>query len=395
MNEILLLAGSPRSGTTFIGSTLNSHPKIALFSEFNMTDILRSLDEMLILAESQRPDASTTSISHPFLRPTWEDYDEIFRSVFRSVYPKKCASIFGAKMPAIAASEDIDYLLEHRSKPKFIYVLRNCTSTVASSMRRYEATIQGKDNWPYESEAQALNEWVYSLLIGRYIAEHTHVLFLKYEDIIINQKKETRRISEFLGIEPFNFDVNMSGNDTKALPRTIATYPAELRALVQNWADLSVDEIARHSLTTVRNHLCSDWQNMGAARCDIGTHINFNKPEPWGAWSRAGFFALKPRFMRTDAKLAGMELEFLGKRHQIDYANLSAFSNSNPLSVSIIDESESTTSVRISIPPSTSVEKDRPVIAMFFRLWVRSKGDPRALGLRLKRYRLIWGDTGS
>ena len=170
MNEILLLAGSPRSGTTFIGSTLNSHPQIALFSEFNITDILRSLDEMLMLAEAKKPDASATRASHVFLRPTWEDYDEILRSIFGSVYPRKCASIFGAKIPAIAASENIDYLLAHRSKPKFIYVLRSCTSTVASSMRRYEATIQGRDNWPYESEEQALNEWVYSLLIGRYIA---------------------------------------------------------------------------------------------------------------------------------------------------------------------------------------------------------------------------------
>jgi hypothetical protein len=395
MNEILLIGGSPRSGTTFIASTLNSHHKINLFSEFSITDILRSLDEMLILAAVQKRDAPVPSISYPFLQPAQEDYQEIFRSIFRIIYPNKSASIFGAKMPAIATNEDIDYLLAHRSKPKFIYVLRNCMSTVASSMRRYEATLQGKDHWPYESEAQALNEWVYSLLIGKYIQKKAHVLFVKYEDIVCNQKKEAKRISEFLNIDPFNFDVNMSTYDSKAMPTTLSTYPNELLELVKSWADLSVDEITQHQLVAVQDHVSGDWQNMGAAQCDIGTHINFNKPEPWGAWSKAGFFALKPRFMRTDSILAGLELEFLANQKEIEHVNLAAFNGSGPLSVSIIDQSKSTTSVKITLPPSPPVGEDRPVISVFFRRWVHSGRDPRQLGLRLRRYRLIWNKSGS
>jgi hypothetical protein len=390
VNEILLIGGSPRSGTTFIGSTLNSHPRISLFSEFSLTAILRSLDEMFISSVVQKPDPSHPFVLHPFLRPGQEDYNGIFRSIFRSIYPKKSASIFGAKMPAIATNEDIDYLLAHRSKPKFIYVLRDCKSTVASSMRRYEATIQGKDNWLYESEAHALNEWVYSLLMCRYIAKGASTLFVKYEDILANQKKQAERISTFLDVESFSFDVSKSTHEVKTIPITLLDYPSELRSLVENWADLSVDQLAQYPLSTVQDHVCGDWQSMGIALCDIGTHINFNKPEPWGAWSKAGFFGLKPRFMRTDATLAGVELEFLAKQSQIEHADLAAFSGARPLSVSIIGRSESTTSVQITMPPSKSVRGERPVISVFFRRWVHSDGDSRQLGLPLRRYRLAW-----
>jgi hypothetical protein len=395
MDQILLIGGSPRSGTTFIGLTLNFLPTISLFSEFSITDVLRSFDEMFILAESEKPDTLTSSVLPPFLRPTWDDYDETLRSIFRNIYPNKSPSIFGTKMPAIATKEDIDYLLAHRSKPKFVYVLRNCTSTVASSMRRYQATVQGKDNWLYTSEAQALNEWVYSLLIGKYIAERAPTLFEKYESIIVDQRKEAERISTFLGINPFNFDVSISTHNNKPIEATLSTYPSELLALVENWDDLSVDQITQHSLTKVQNHLSGDWQNMGAAQCDIGTHINFNRPEPWGAWSRAGFFALKPRFTRTDVALAGVELEFLEKQREIEQLNLAAFSGSRPLSVSMTAVSESATLVKITTPPSTPVRGDRPVISVFFQRWVQSDRDPRQLGLPLRRYRLIWNESGS
>ena len=62
MDQILLIGGSPRSGTTFIGLTLNFLPTISLFSEFSITDVLRSLDEMFILAESEKPDTLTSSV---------------------------------------------------------------------------------------------------------------------------------------------------------------------------------------------------------------------------------------------------------------------------------------------------------------------------------------------
>jgi hypothetical protein len=93
-------------------------------------------------------------------------------------------------------------------------------------MRRYQATVQGTDNWLYTSEAQALNEWVYSLLIGKYIAERAPTLFVKYENIIANQRKEAERISTFLGIKPFNFDVNISTHDNKPIERRSRLIPA-------------------------------------------------------------------------------------------------------------------------------------------------------------------------
>jgi hypothetical protein len=392
MSEILLIGGSPRTGTTFIGSTLNSHPKVSLFSEFSITNILRCLDNMFSSAASDEPNTPSPSLPYPFLRPKREDYHKMFHSVFVNIYPKKSASIFGAKMPATATNEDVDYLIAHRPQPKFIYVLRDCRYTVASSMRRYEATIQGKDNWLYESETQALNEWVYSLLMGRYLAKHASVLFVKYEDILNDQNKQAQRISEFLGIEPFHFQVSASTYDIKSIPNIVAAYPEQLRALVENWGDLSVDQITQYSLTDVQDHVSSDWQSMGIALCDIGTHINFNKPEPWGAWSKAGFFGLKPRFMRANAALAGVELEFLTKQKQIEHVGLTAFSGPKPLPVAIIDQSENTTSVKITLPPSVPINEDRPVISVFFRRWVCSERDPRQLGLPLRRYRLLWSE---
>jgi hypothetical protein len=390
MSQVLLIGGAPRSGTTFIASTLNAHPRICLFSEFSLTNIFRSLDKMIGPVNSAKLSTGDISPSDDFSRPSSEHYDSLFRSVFQNVYPHKTPSIPGGKMPALATKEDVDYLLSRNSKLKVIYILRNCMATVASSMRRYEATLRGKDNWLYESPSQALYEWIYNLLIGQYLAQRADTLFIKYEDFVKNPN-EFLKVSEFLGTDKIRFDVSPANHPLKSLDE-LAIYPDELSELVHKWDFLSAEEIAGLPLHAVRNHVAASWQHMSIALCDIRTHINSNRPEPWGAWSRPGFFALKPRFIRTDRLLRYVDLEIPEKLERVAQANIRTFIGKKATSSSFVETSENVTHVRITSPALKWLGNDRPVISIFFDRWIVSERDPRPLGLPVKRYRLHWDE---
>lgn len=395
MTEFLLIAGSPRSGTSVMGATLNSMPQVAVFAEFSLTNLLRAVDETLFAGMEDRqlapfdPDAL-----EQFLRPALSDHRKaLIRAIYGTVYPGKAFRILGNKAPAVAAVEDIDYLIERLPDLKIIYMIRNCQTVVLSSMER-RATSSGLANaWLIENENDAIDEWLYSFLIGRYLARRANVLFVKYEDLLQYPQRESERIRTYLNAPILNFTL-ASPKNLHSVRRAAAleNYTSELNALIEGWKDLSIEAIVSCCLGGEVERLSWKWRRMGASLCDIGTHDNFHRPEPWGCWSKPGYFGLRPRFYDTNIAVASIELDFGESRSLLEAIRLRCYLGNTVADITEIREQEE--GCLVIIRPTRPCVGDGLFIKLFFDIALQFVPDQRHLGLRLKRYRLVPCATG-
>lgn len=378
-----------------MGSTLNSMPHVAVLAEFSLTNILRAIDETLFGGMEDRqlapfdPDAL-----EQFLRPTFSDHREaLIRAIYGTVYPKKAFRILGNKAPAVAAVEDIDYLIERLPDLKIIYMIRDCQRVVLSSMERRATSAGLADAWLIENENDAIDEWLYSFLIGRYLAKRANVLFVKYEDLLRYPQRESERIRTYLNAPVLNFTVVSPKNLYSVRPvAALANYTSELNALIEGWEDLSIEAIMSSCLRGEVDRLSWKWRRMGASLCDIGTHDNFHRPEPWGCWSKPGYFGLRPRFYNTKVAVASIELDFGESRSLLEAIRLRCYLGNTVADITEIREQEE--GCLVIIRPTRPCVGDEMSIKLFFDIAMQFVPDRRQLGLRLKRYRLVPCATG-
>ena len=194
----------------------------------------------------------------------------------------------GSKTPAIASFEDVDYLLNRVPDLRTIYIVRNIADVIQSSMRRRDAAATSGESWILATEQEAIDEWLYSLFMCRYLRERGQVLVLKYEDIVSNQAASAREISDFLGISRFNFTINEEFSKRIHGNLQEFGYSRYLWDLIKRWPELSVDEICSCNLPDF-DRLAAGWRNLGLPLCDLGTQVNFHGPERCGSWSKPGF----------------------------------------------------------------------------------------------------------
>jgi hypothetical protein len=390
MTEFLVVAGSPRSGTSVMGATLNSMPQVAVFAEFSLTNVLRAIDETLFAGMEDRqlapfdPDAL-----EQFLRPTLSDHRKaLIRAIYAAVYPGKAFRILGNKAPALAAIEDIDFLIECLPDLKIIYMMRDCRSVVKSSMERHATSAGLAGAWPIEKENDAIDEWwLYSFLIGRYLAKRVSVLFVKYEDLLEYPKRESERIRIYLNAPVLNFTLTTPANSYSAGAAAFADHSSELNALIDRWRDLNIEEIMACSLAGEVECLNWKWRRLGAALCDIGTHDNFNRPEPWGCWSKPGYFALRPRFYNKEIAIASIELEFGEPRSLLEAMRLRCYIGSTVADITEIREQDA--GCLVVVRPTRPCVGEGLFIKLFFDAALKLIPDRRHLGVRLRRYRLV------
>ena len=76
-----------------------------------------------------------------------------------------------------------------------------------SSMERHATSAGLADAWPIENENDAIDEWLYSFLIGRYLAKRANVLFVKYEDLLSIRSVKAREYRTYLNAPVLNFTV--------------------------------------------------------------------------------------------------------------------------------------------------------------------------------------------
>lgn len=391
MAEYLIIAGSPRSGTSMLGSTLNTLPDVAVFAEFSITRILQSIEETLFGAMEDKQFAPwDPGAQQQFLRPTLSEHGtDLKKAIYNLVYPGKSPRILGNKIPAIAAVEDIDYLLSKIPNLKIIYLVRDCFSVIRSSMTEHQNLKDSSRAWSLNDENEVVDEWIYSLFLGRYLAQRTSVLFVKYEDLLSDPEKEAIRIENYLDVTGLDFMISQPSNIIVPGSKLLTGYSRAFNSMLSRWAEMNITDIIAQPLDAEFFRLCWNWRPLSAPMCDIGTHENFHPPEPWGSWTKPGYFALRPRFYDTSTSIAIILLHFLEKKALLEGVGLYCSIGSAPAEiVEIVDPGND--EALVVVRPTSACIGDGLVIKVFSR---RGKTDfefdTRQLGLRLKRYALL------
>jgi hypothetical protein len=384
MKSFFLIAGSPDAGTSLVASTLNSIDDIAIFAEFSLTKIVRSVDEMFHHMEDRQFAVQDPNASQKFLRPTEHEHRlDCIKQVWRTVYSDRKPRLFGNEVTCLAGSEDIDLVLKI-PELKIIFVCRDCSAVTASGLRRIESGTS-----LFASEDDIVWEWVYGLLIAQYLMRRgVEILFVKYEDLMSKTRIQEGRIAEFLGVEPFRFGVlDRTALHRPSSPHSLSIYPDDLRTLVSGWYDLSAEQVSEYDLTVTREMLGTGWWPLKQRLCDIATVKNFHAAEPWGAWSCPGYFSLCPRFVPAMIQTSAVEIEINQPRDFLVGHGIFARVNSRPASVDVEANSEGRTSVTVRFSPPVWGE---PIfIEIFSTMVLRYPPDPRSLGLNVQRYRLL------
>jgi hypothetical protein len=389
MADFLIISGAPRSGTTMLGATLNSLPELAVFAEFSLTNILQWIEESLFsgMEDAQLAPHDPDALEQ-FLRPTISEHGtQLWDAIYKLVYPGKTPRILGNKIPSLAAGEDIDYLLSKIPNLKIIYMIRNCRSVIQSSMTKREKPEHVSDTWLLANEKEVIDEWVYSFFVGRYLARITNALLVKYEDLLSAPDREANRIARYLGVTGLDFTISQPRNIVAASSKTLDASSGALNSMLERWDEMNIAEIMMDPLDAEFSRLSRGWRPMGLPTCDIGTHENFHRPEPWGCWSKPGYFALRPRFYDTGAKVALILLHFYEKKAILEAVGLRCTIGSIPAKIiEIVDLGDDS---RVVVRASQPWVGEGLVINVFFAHSQNWDSDPRKLGLRLKRYSLL------
>lgn len=189
--EYLFVTGCARSGTSVMAELLRSHHKIAMGRErFSGRYWRGELPQRLFEKERfcrqlQEHDSHHESLSHY--------YEEVYHRFDQCIYR-------GDKGPAIA--DNYNPLLESYTRPKVIFMLRNCFDVANSFNRRAEQTSKQPERhkWPVDRRCEsAIVEWNRSIRNSLEVLDKVDFLFIVYERLFADNAI-LRRVFDFLSL---------------------------------------------------------------------------------------------------------------------------------------------------------------------------------------------------
>ena len=208
MKNIYFLAGLPRSGSTVLAAILNQHPSVHATSTSGLLDILVGT-----------LNAWNTSLTVQAQTTDQEKSDEEIQRILRTICEEKYATIDKPIIldKARGWSSNINMPTMAKvlgSRPKIIATVRNIPDCVASFVRI--AKPDNVDEFLRTSElVYHVKESYQSLESGFQFAPEC-ILFVDYDDLIKNPRKQLKRIHKFLDLPDFK-DYNFNTLDGTAL----------------------------------------------------------------------------------------------------------------------------------------------------------------------------------
>lgn len=218
-NKFITLCGLPRSGSTLLGNILNQHPDITVELDSCLSNLIHTVSEHSSKVESeiQHTMDQTKRLYFSFMRSGISSWvNEVCNT---KVYIDKCRGW----------QEDIHLFFNAVPNAKLICLHRDLRGVISSMNRAitsdrlgpvsYES-LYGFDDGvdPYNENdlhemkiMNFLNEemikiplFFMRMCISYEITEHLDkILFVRYEDMIENPRKELRKIYNFIGIDDY------------------------------------------------------------------------------------------------------------------------------------------------------------------------------------------------
>lgn len=211
---LLLIGGSPRSGTTAVLQMLNSSPGVFVSSEENLLKSLQALEKLLdtrgrrakILDNGMRTLSPRETLtlenihSHNFNQEAvWPTLRFIYEFHHGRLYPGVPLVLWGDKLPAYARELNAVLALP---AVRYLHVTRNPLDVVNSMLRRLDAARQGRDWWKAITDFDAMVEaWAEAYRAIEAVEERAEVFHLHYEELVFDFECNVAALNHFLGVD--------------------------------------------------------------------------------------------------------------------------------------------------------------------------------------------------
>ncbi|MHC4663840.1 MAG: sulfotransferase family protein [Planctomycetota bacterium] len=201
MTQLIFLGGSPRSGTTLLQNTLDSHSLIASGPDLNIIPLLAKTYRTFLRFHG--PDGYY--LDSDKLKDT---FNTMIHSFFADYAKRKSKPIVLDKTPLNLLC--FDMLAETVPDAKFIHIIRDGRDVACSHVEIGRRLIRKRKALPIEhfSIYHAAEFWNILIRIGNAIcgdssplARENRCITVRYEDLVTNPKSELMRVCEFLGVE--------------------------------------------------------------------------------------------------------------------------------------------------------------------------------------------------
>lgn len=219
IEQRIFIVGCPRSGTTLVQSLLAAHSRITSFPE---SHCLRGLSQGFPLWQNffgsmglippsnlirikkflQDIDQDVLLPSLPSFVIRKSQYTHAFIKVLDTVTCAEDKDIWIEKTPGHL--HHIDYIQKVVRSAKFIHVIRNGHSVVASL---HEVTHRYPEAWNGARDIDTcINRWLNDINISLSYLNHTNHFLVRYEELVGNLEPTLHRLCDFIGV---NFEANM------------------------------------------------------------------------------------------------------------------------------------------------------------------------------------------
>ena len=214
MNQaLLLIGGSPRSGTTAVLQILNSSPGVFITSEENLIKGVQTLENLLgtrgrrakkvkdgMRELSPRETLTLDNIHrHNFDRAAvWPALHFIYEHHHAELHPNVPLVVWGDKLPAYV--RELESVLALPGV-HYLHITRNPLDVINSMLRRLDATQKGRDWWKSITDFDAMIEaWAEAFLAVEAIEERPDVMHLHYEELVFDFEHNMDTVNHFLGV---------------------------------------------------------------------------------------------------------------------------------------------------------------------------------------------------
>ena len=198
--KLIFVGGAPRSGTTLVQNILDSHPDIAGGPEFDLVKYFIELRNriQLVFKKSEQSININVICSNDDLDI---EIGFLIERILLQYGQKKGKKLVSEKTP-----DNVLYfesLLEIFPKSRFIFCIRDPRSVISSLLEvGKRAKLKGIQT-PYFTTNifEAINTINEHNLAGFKLLDNPRVVMIRYEDLVENPEKETRRLCKWLNLE--------------------------------------------------------------------------------------------------------------------------------------------------------------------------------------------------
>ena len=213
MKKIYFLSGLPRSGSTVLAAILSQHPELHASSTSGLLDML--VGTLRAWADSMSVQASVDKEASEL------EIQRILKTIAECKYDYTDKPIILDKARGWVSDTNIRTMarvLGH--KPKIVATVRNVQDCAASFVR--VAKPNDLDEFLRSDELIGHLKESYQLLDQGYRFAPECILFVDYDDLLNDPKKELDRVHEFLGLSEFEYDLNaIDGSNFKELDEEV------------------------------------------------------------------------------------------------------------------------------------------------------------------------------